>query len=201
MCFSSTFRRRLAGDTSVLSGDLTFDRLGGPVTFDINFDAALFDGKPVRYLLEISESVDAGVIVVSEVLIISSHRLVWRTGDSPDSPVLWLIGATRRYLPEAVWPNAILDPSRPARSSPGFIQNINNFVLVHLMVMDVKRFGCRIDIESRSQLVPNLFQRVSRQRIVERAARRSDFRRRPEVRSSKQKSSPVAQEDVAELWG
>ena len=26
---------------------------------------------------------------------------------------------TRRYLPEAVWPKAILDPSRPARSSPG----------------------------------------------------------------------------------
>lgn len=27
---------------------------------------------------------------------------------------------TRRYRPEAVWPNAILEPSRPGRSSPGF---------------------------------------------------------------------------------
>src|ERR1035438_2528847 len=114
--------------------------------------------------------------------------------------LLWLIGATRRYLPEAVWPNAILDASRPARSSPGFIQNINNFVLVHLMVMDVRRFGCRIDIESRSQLVPSLFQRVSRQRIVERAARRSDFRRWPEGRPPKEKSSARGPRGLTALW-
>jgi hypothetical protein len=65
--------------------DLTFDRLGGLVSFFIVFDEGLFHGKPVRYVLEITESVDSGVTIVSEVLIMSSDKIVWRTGDSPVS--------------------------------------------------------------------------------------------------------------------
>jgi hypothetical protein len=63
--------------------DLTFDRLGGPISFEIALDEGLFHGKPVRYLLEIFESVDSGVMIGSEVLLMSSNRIVWRTGDGP----------------------------------------------------------------------------------------------------------------------
>src|ERR1019366_2869103 len=58
---------------------------------------------------------------------------------------------TRRYLPEAVWPKAILEPSRPARSSPGFSRTFHDFLLVHFMVMNVGRAGHRVDIESGLQ--------------------------------------------------
>jgi predicted ATPase len=63
--------------------DLTFDRLGGSISFDIALDEGLFQRKPTRYQLTIAESTDSGVIIVSEVLLVSSNKLVWRTGDSP----------------------------------------------------------------------------------------------------------------------
>jgi predicted ATPase len=63
--------------------ELTFDRRGGPISFDVALDEGLFHGKPVWYRLEIQESVDSGAAIVSEVLTVPSHKLVWRTGDSP----------------------------------------------------------------------------------------------------------------------
>jgi AAA domain, putative AbiEii toxin, Type IV TA system len=63
--------------------DLTYDRLGGSVSFDITLDKRLFDGKPVRYRLEIEESDDSGAAIVSEVLLKDSSKLVWRIGDHP----------------------------------------------------------------------------------------------------------------------
>jgi hypothetical protein len=63
--------------------DLTFDRLGGLVSFGITLDERLFDGRPVQYLLQVSESFDSGATIVSEVLMMSSTAIMWRTGDSP----------------------------------------------------------------------------------------------------------------------
>jgi len=63
--------------------DLTYDRLGGSVSFEIAFDKELFDGRAVRYRLEITELADAGVIIVSEELETQSSKIMWRTGDAP----------------------------------------------------------------------------------------------------------------------
>jgi predicted ATPase len=62
--------------------DLTFDRGGGSVSFDIALDEELFRGQLLRYRLEIHESVDSGVAIVSEFLTRSSNRIVWRADDS-----------------------------------------------------------------------------------------------------------------------
>ncbi len=63
--------------------DLTFDRRGGSVVIDIAFDETLFNDRPVRYRLEIQESIDSGAAIVSEVLTASSEKIVWRVGDHP----------------------------------------------------------------------------------------------------------------------
>jgi hypothetical protein len=58
---------------------------------------------------------------------------------------------TRKYRPETVWPNAILEPSRPAPIFAGFLQNLHHFLFIYLVVVDVRQTSRRIDIESRLQ--------------------------------------------------
>lgn len=63
--------------------ELTFDRRGGSLRIEIALDEALFDGKSVRYQLELEESGRSGATIASETLLAMSEKVVWRTGDSP----------------------------------------------------------------------------------------------------------------------
>ena len=58
---------------------------------------------------------------------------------------------TRKYRPEAVCPNAILEPSRSGSIFNRFLQNLYHLVFFHLMVIDVRQPSQRVDIESRLQ--------------------------------------------------
>ncbi len=63
--------------------DLTFDRCGGSIRFDIGLDPEQFGGTPVHYLIELQESTDWGSTIASEVLMVGAEKVVWRSGSTP----------------------------------------------------------------------------------------------------------------------
>ena len=63
--------------------DLTFYRLGGPVSFQITLDASLFGGESMVYQLSLDDWADSGVEIANEYLSKESQRarpIVGRTG-------------------------------------------------------------------------------------------------------------------------
>src|SRR5438876_323243 len=68
---------------------------------------------------------------------------------------------TRKYLPEIVLPKRNSGSLAPRPILIRFIQHFNYFVLVHVVVADMRQTGCRIDIESRLQTLRPILTPIS----------------------------------------